>query len=120
MLSRRALFSLLLVAACNPAPAHSDVLAASEAVDPAFSGCKKSCGLHAARDFREARAQPGAALGDAVFCPVSGAVFRVGEETPKRDVRGKTLYFCCPACAAWFGEHEADVLRKRAATIVLG
>jgi YHS domain-containing protein len=88
-------------------------LAPTDPVDPAFEGCRGSCGSRSAKDRREARTQPGAGPGDAVFCPVSGAVFRISDTTQKRESHGKTLYFCCQACAVWFSEHEADVLTKR-------
>jgi YHS domain-containing protein len=119
MLSRRSLLlsiPLLSLLACTPKKEEraSAGLDPSDTVDPAFSGCQKSCGLHGAKDRREAKRQPGVAPGDATFCPVSGAVFRIAAETPKRTVHGgMTLYFCCEACAAWFTQHEAEVLAKR-------
>jgi hypothetical protein len=93
--------------------AKSGPLEPTEPVDPAFRGCSKSCGSRSAKDRQEAKAQPGAQPGDATFCPVSGAVFRITSQTPKRDARGKTLWFCCDSCAAFFSSHEADVLEKR-------
>jgi hypothetical protein len=84
-----------------------------EPVDSAFAACALSCGSHEKIDPAEIRLQPGAAPGDAVTCPVSGAVFRVTSRSVRRQVRGMTLFFCCDACAAWFAEHEADVLAKR-------
>ena len=85
------------------------------AYDPAMAGCQvsSSCATRIAYRERDLRAQPGVRDGQLVRCPVSGAVFRIHEGTPSRDARGKTLYFCCPACAAWFTEHEAEVLAKR-------
>jgi len=85
----------------------------AESVDPAFTGCARSCGSHSGRDRAEARPQPGAKVGDAVFCPVSGAVFRVADETPRRVARGQLLFFCCESCAVFFSQHEAEVLTKR-------
>ena len=130
MIARRALLlcaplaALATLAACSkadpPAPTSSSTtsapLAPSDSIDPAFTGCGKSCGSRSAKDRREARAQPGAAPGDAVYCPVSGAVFRITDTTQHREARGKTLYFCCEQCANWFSEHEADVLAKRGLT----
>jgi YHS domain-containing protein len=124
MHSRRTLFLGALaftVAACSKAEpsaatASTDAsgpLAPSETIDPAFTGCARSCGSKSAKDRSEARAQPGAVLGDAVYCPVSGAVFRINESTPRVDAHGKTLYFCCAMCAAFFSQHEAEVLAKR-------
>jgi hypothetical protein len=121
MILRRALLLaipgyVLALAACRRAeraPAETRPLEPSDSVDPAFTACSKSCGLRSAKDRREARLQPGASAGDAVFCPVSGAVFRIGEKTPRREARGQVLYFCCESCAAWFTGHEAEVLAKR-------
>jgi YHS domain-containing protein len=88
-------------------------LALSAPVDPAFTGCAKSCGLRLGSERTDVRTQPGATLGDVVHCPVSGAVFRIKESSPKREARGKTLWFCCDSCASWFTTHEAEVLAKR-------
>lgn len=85
----------------------------SESVDPAFNGCQRSCGLRSASERARARPQPGANSRDNVFCPVSGAVFRVTDDSPHRTARGQLLFFCCEACAGFFTEHEADVLKKR-------
>lgn len=93
--------------------ATNGVLDPSDSVDPAFQGCAKSCGSRSAKDRSAARAQPGAVAGDAVFCPVSGAVFRINDVTPHRESQGKTLYFCCESCSAFFVEHEAEVRAKR-------
>jgi YHS domain-containing protein len=87
--------------------------APSESVDPAFDGCAHACGSRSAKDRREARPQPGVARGDATYCPVSGAVFRITDTTPHRESRGNTLFFCCESCAAFFTQHEAEVLAKR-------
>lgn len=95
------------------AKAQSGALDPSESVDPAFNGCARSCGLRSARDRAQARPQPGASKGDGVFCPVSGAVFRIGDETPRRVARGHALFFCCEACAVFFSQHESEVLAKR-------
>jgi YHS domain-containing protein len=57
--------------------------------------------------------QPGAAVGDRVYCAVSGAVFTVTAESPRRDHDGKALYFCCPGCATHFDAHAAQVAARR-------
>jgi YHS domain-containing protein len=123
MISRRTLLlgflALASAAGCSktdppPTPtAASGPLLPSETVDPAFTGCARSCGSRSAKDRAEARAQPGASPGDAVYCPVSGAIFRITDATVHRESRGKTLYFCCDMCAAFFMQHEAEVLEKR-------
>jgi len=120
MLSRRGLFLAIAVSAFSTAcrekekaHAQTGALEATDAVDPAFVGCSQSCGLHSGRERKLARAQPGANEGDVTFCPVSGAVFRVTPQTPQRAARGKVLFFCCEACAAFFTQHEAQVLERR-------
>lgn len=123
MLSRRNSFSLglVLLTACKSEPASTTStttttngpLAPSDPIDPAFKGCAHSCGSRSAKDRREARPQPGAQTGDAVFCPVSGAVFRINEKTPSREARGSRFYLCCDSCAAFFSQNEASVLAKR-------
>ena len=97
-------------------PSKTGPLEPTDPVDPAFQGCSKSCGSRSAKDRSEAKKQGGEVAvtpGEATYCPVSGAVFRVTSQTPKREARGKTLYFCCDSCAAFFTSHEADVLAKR-------
>jgi hypothetical protein len=132
MLSRRhALFALPLSAAwiacrrdsspdgASSAPTASVASSAaaaldpSDSVDPAFDGCQRSCGLRSASERARARPQPGASRGDTVFCPVSGAVFRVTDDSPRRTAHDKLLFFCCEACAGFFTQHEAEVLKKR-------
>jgi hypothetical protein len=88
-------------------------LALWEPVDSSFSGCAKSCGTGARGPRDDAHAQPGAKVGDLAYCPVSGATFRVREESAHRAVDGKVLYFCCEACATYFSSHQAEVLAKR-------
>jgi hypothetical protein len=84
-----------------------------DSIDPAFNGCAGACGLHSAHSRSQARAQPGASNGDTVFCPVSGAVFRVHDQSPRRVSHGTVLYFCCDGCAAFFSNHKDEVLAKR-------
>src|SRR5687768_15305358 len=63
-------------------------------VDASFNGCSEGlCGTRG-RDSR-AIVQPGAKVGQYVYCPVSGAVFQVKESHQHADVNGKPLYFCC-------------------------
>jgi len=47
------------------------------------------------------------------YCPVSGVVFRVKDSSPHREVGGKTVYFCCESCAAYFSDHAAQVTAAR-------
>jgi hypothetical protein len=88
-------------------------LAADQAVDKDFEGCKASCGSHSPSMKAAARVQPGAMLGDIVHCPVSGAVFRIKEDAVKREVLGKPIYFCCASCAAYFDAHRSEILTAR-------
>ena len=122
MITRRALilgmpviFVAIAGSGCRrrSASGTNGALAPSDPVDSAFTACSHSCGLRSAKDRAAARSQPGAVLGDVVYCPVSGAVFRVGEQSPQRQSRDRTFYFCCEACAGWFTKHEADVLAQR-------
>jgi hypothetical protein len=113
----------LLVLACSrePAPTQAPwdggVIAATVSVDEAFSGCAHSCGSRSAKDRATARAQPGVGPGETTFCPVSGAVFMIRQDSAFRDVvvhgETKRFYFCCESCAKWFDAHQADVLAKR-------
>jgi len=100
-------------ASAMPAVGPDGVLAAWEPVDPGFAGCQQSCGMGRGVLKADAHPQPGARAGDVVYCPVSGAVFPVSEQSTRREWGGKTLYFCCAACAAYFDAHQAEVLAKR-------
>ena len=57
--------------------------------------------------------QPGAAAGDRTYCPVSGVVFEVTAASPRREVAGRPLYFCCEKCAAYFSAHAGQVSAAR-------
>ncbi len=83
-----------------------------EPVDAAFKGCSEGvCGMRG----RSAQAvvQPGARPGQYVYCPVSGAVFRIKDSSPRADVNERTLYLCCDGCARYFAQHRDQVLALR-------
>jgi hypothetical protein len=90
-------------------------LAPWEPVSAAFLGCQSACGMGHGQKRDDARIQPGAATGDYTYCPVSGALFRISDKSPRLDVDGHPLFFCCDACASYFTAHEAEVLARRAA-----
>jgi copper chaperone CopZ len=83
-----------------------------EPVDVAFTACSEGvCGLRGRNP--QAVAQPGAQPGQLVYCPVSGAVFRIKDTSPRADVHGKSLYLCCDACARYFAQNRDRVLAQR-------
>jgi len=41
-------------------------------------------------------------IGKAVTCPVMNSAFEVAQDTPVVDYKGKSYYFCCPACIEEF------------------
>lgn len=53
-------------------------------------------------DESEIVAQPGASMGDAARCPVSGETFRVRDTSPTAEHEGETYYFCCGSCVRPF------------------
>ena len=88
-------------------------LAPHEPVHVMFTGCSSACGSKSEGDRAQAKLQPDAKHGDLTFCPVSGAVFRIGDQSTVRQVSGKPLYFCCDMCAGYFDKNPAEVLAKR-------
>ena len=87
-------------------------LAPWEPVDAMFTGCSNgSCGTR----ITNARVvtQPGATLGEKVYCPVSGVVLVVQASTPTVDVGGKPVRVCCEGCARHFKAHREQVLALR-------
>lgn len=87
-------------------------LEAWEPVDPSFKGCSEGvCGMRGRNP--QAVVQPGAQVGQLTYCPVSGAVFRIKETSRRVEVRGKTLYLCCEACARYFAKNQDHVLALR-------
>jgi YHS domain-containing protein len=88
-------------------------LPAWEPVDAKFAGCARSCSAGPGVSRADARVQPGAAVGDLAYCPVSGVVFRVSGASSRRDVNGTSLYFCCESCASHFSAHRDEVLAQR-------
>jgi hypothetical protein len=118
MFSKRSAFLWvlpLLILAGRPgvsAGAKSGRLEAWVPVDPAFSGCSEGlCGTRG-RDAR-AVAQPGAKVGQYVYCPVSGAVFQVKDSSVRADLDRKPLYVCCEGCARYFAQNRERVLALR-------
>lgn len=94
------------------AGAQSDRLEPWQPVDPAFAGCSEGvCGRRGRNP--QAVAQPGAKVGQTVYCPVSGAVFQVKESSPRAELDGKPLYLCCDACARHFAANRDRVLALR-------
>lgn len=82
-----------------------------EPVDAAFKGCSEGvCGMRGRN--AQAVSQPGAQIGQYVYCSVSGAVFRVKETSQRVDVNGE-LYLCCEGCARYFAQHREHVLALR-------
>jgi hypothetical protein len=59
--------------------------------------------------------QPGAKRDQTTYCPVSGAVFRVGDRPGRgrREVAGQALHFCCEACAEFFSKNQDRVIALR-------
>ena len=53
-------------------------------------------------DESEIVAQPGASMGDAARCPVSGETFRVRDTSPTAEHEGETYFFCCGSCVRPF------------------
>ncbi len=87
-----------------------------EPVDAAFMGCSEGvCGLRGRN--AQAVAQPGARPGQYVYCPVSGAVFRIKDSSPRADANGNILYLCCDGCARYFAENRDRVLALRSQTL---
>lgn len=106
----------LVVAACSPSvapPARTGPLTLWDPVDVAFAGCQGACGAHVEGGHTDIIAQPGATVGQRTYCPVSGAVFEIEGEHPHVDVDGRTLWFCCAGCAAYFETHREEVLAAR-------
>lgn len=87
-------------------------LAPWEPVDASFNGCSNGwCGSR--RPNARVRAQPGAAPGQDVYCPVSGVVLRIKESTPKAEMDGKPVYVCCEGCLRYFKANRDRVLALR-------
>lgn len=95
-----------------PAPAIKGRLDPWEPVDASFEGCSEGvCGMRGRSAL--AVAQPGARPSQYVYCPVSGAVFRIKDSSQRADVNGNTLYLCCEGCARYFAQHQDQVLALR-------
>jgi copper chaperone len=87
-------------------------LAPWEPVDASFLGCSNGwCGSR--RPNATVSAQPGAAPGHDVYCPVSGVVLRIKESTLSAEVDGKPVYVCCEGCLRHFKAHQDRVLALR-------
>ena len=84
-----------------------------EPADASFIGCSNGfCG------FRTPNAkgivpQPGAAVGQKVYCPVSGVVLPIKESTLSVEIEGKPVYVCCEGCARYLAANRERVLALR-------
>ena len=45
-----------------------------------------------------------AEVGDITMCPVSGAIYKVKEDSPTLEHGGETFHSCCDGCAKKFKE----------------
>lgn len=61
----------------------------------------------------DAVAQPGAAIGQQVYCPVSGVLFEVTESSAKIDTPRGPIYACCQGCAGYLASERDRVLALR-------
>jgi copper ion binding protein len=83
-----------------------------EPVDATFTGCSNgSCGTRIAN--AAVSPQPGATVGQRVYCPVSGVVLEVSATTPTVEVDGKPIRVCCEGCARYFKANRERVLALR-------
>ena len=84
-----------------------------ETVHEGFNGCAGGCGMRVAGPTEGVIAQPGAMIGQRVYCPVSGVAFEVKPTTAQRVVGDMTLYFCCESCAGYFMTNQTSILAAR-------
>lgn len=83
-----------------------------EFADASFKGCSNDwCGSR--RPNAKVGPQPGAALGQDVYCPVSGVVLRIKYSTLHADLNGKPLYVCCEGCQRYLQANRERVLALR-------
>lgn len=100
-------------AATAGAAAHSAKLAPWQTVHDGFDACAGGCGTRATGPIVGVIAQPGAAVGQGTYCPVSGVAFEIKATSVHRRVGQQILYFCCEACAAYFTANQAAILAAR-------
>ena len=63
---------------------------------------------------REGHRPPtGAAVGQKVYCPVSGVVIAIKESTLSEEIEGKPLYVCCEGCKRYVAANRERVLALR-------
>jgi copper chaperone CopZ len=83
-----------------------------EFADASFKGCSNGwCGSR--RPNAKVGPQPGAEVGQDVYCPVSGVVLRVKETTLHEELDGKPLYVCCEGCQRYLRANREKVLALR-------
>jgi YHS domain-containing protein len=57
--------------------------------------------------------QPGAEIGRLTYCPVSGVTFEVKDSSPRVEIDGKTIFFCCSGCEDYFTKNRERIMRLR-------
>jgi len=109
MLTRRESLLALALVACKSG--RKD-LHPEDPIDESFRGCQKSCGMHPPKDATIVL-QPHATRGDVTRCVVSGALFRIGDQTPQRVYGNRIVYVCCESCGRYFDRHADAVVSAR-------
>ncbi len=83
-----------------------------EPASASFNECSNGfCGSR--RPNAVVHAQPGAAIGDEVYCPVSGVVLKITAATPKDESEGSPVYVCCEGCLRYLRANRARVQALR-------
>jgi hypothetical protein len=97
----------------HPEPAPTPVTTAQAAgVCGAAAEKTESCSCEHDKGTGEKPVVPmtEAKVGDRTTCPVMNTVFTVLPDSPKVEVSGKTIYFCCDGCASKFKENPKQFL----------
>jgi copper chaperone CopZ len=85
-----------------------------EPVSASFKDCSNGfCGSR--RPNAQVHPQPGASIGDEVYCPVSGVVLKITAATPKEESGGSATYVCCEGCLRYLRAHPSRVRALRGA-----
>ena len=107
-----------LMAACGRQSNHQDTLLADKtteliatnAFDEGLRMCQMACGV-TQYDEADVVAFTDAKIGDITQCPVSGAIYKVKENSPVLTYEGHEFFACCEGCAEKFKENPSRFVK---------
>lgn len=102
-----------IMSSSGPSAAGAVGLDPWEPLDETFRGCELGCGRRGEDQEAQIQGAGDMTVGAKTYCPVSGVVFAVAQDSARRTYRDRTFFFCCEGCARHFDTEPEHVLSIR-------